>query len=253
MAVSLVLVFSSIALLGSLLMLYAGFGPLVALVDAGSFMGLLAVCGMLSWFFFAYIRVWQAQIVLTLLVQGICLGISYTIVSLAELESADRFGWMIPLRLLFGLSCWMLWMQSYRIRLIKGEYREKEKEESLPAKTLPPLPALSREDGRISVKDGLRIHLVPLDELLYIQASGDYVTLFTATRQYVKEQTMKYFDTHLPPSIFVRIHRSTIVNSHHILRVELFGKESYCVKLKNGTSLRASNSGYKLLRERLGL
>lgn len=47
---------------------------------------------------------------------------------------------------------------------------------------------------------------------------------------------------HLPPC-FVRIHRSCIVNVEYILRIELFGKESYHVRLKNGTSLRAVLQG----------
>lgn len=63
---------------------------------------------------------------------------------------------------------------------------------------------------RVSVKDGSRIHIIHLEELLYMQAGGDYVTLFTPGGQYVKEQTMKYFETHLPPALFVRIHRSCI-------------------------------------------
>ena len=83
--------------------------------------------------------------------------------------------------------------------------------------------------------------------------AGDYVTIFTPDGQYVKEQTMKYFETHLPPALFVRIHRSCIVNTEQILRVELFGKENYQVRLKNGVCLRASNAGYKLLKERLSL
>lgn len=45
---------------------------------------------------------------------------------------------------------------------------------------------------RITVKDGTHIHLIRTDELLYIQACGDYVTLVTPSGQYVKEQTMKY-------------------------------------------------------------
>jgi DNA-binding LytR/AlgR family response regulator len=89
--------------------------------------------------------------------------------------------------------------------------------------------------------------------VLYIQACGDYVTLFTPTGQYIKEKTMKFFDTYLPSTTFVRIHRSTIVNTDHIVRVELFGKESYSIRLKNGVSLRASITGYKLLKERLNL
>ena len=64
---------------------------------------------------------------------------------------------------------------------------------------------------RITVKDGTHIHLIRTDELLYIQACGDYVTLVTPSGQYVKEQTMKYFDAHLPSAGFVRVHRSAAV------------------------------------------
>lgn len=64
---------------------------------------------------------------------------------------------------------------------------------------------------------------------------------------------MKYFEAHLPASQFVRIHRSCIINAEQIMRIELFGKESYQVRLKNGASLRGSNAGYKLLKERLAL
>ena len=42
-----------------------------------------------------------------------------------------------------------------------------------------------RDRDRISVKDGSRIHLIHLEELLYIQASGDYVALFTTDGQYI--------------------------------------------------------------------
>lgn len=64
---------------------------------------------------------------------------------------------------------------------------------------------------------------------------------------------MKYFETHLPESDFVRIHRSAIVQVKQISRLELFGKESYQLILKNGRKLKVSNSGYRLLKERLNL
>ena len=106
---------------------------------------------------------------------------------------------------------------------------------------------------RITVKDGSKIHLIKTDELIYIQACGDYVMLITPSGEYLKEQTMKYFETHLPSDTFVRVHRSTIVNVTQISRVELFGKETYQLLLKNGVKLRVSLSGYRLLKERLGL
>ena len=94
--------------------------------------------------------------------------------------------------------------------------------------------------NRITVKDGTRIHLINTEDLLYVQACGDYVTLVTPEGQYVKELTMKYLETHLSAAGFVRIHRSTIVNVTQISRVELFGKESYRLLLKNGDKLRVS-------------
>lgn len=107
--------------------------------------------------------------------------------------------------------------------------------------------------NRITVKDGTKIHLIELADLLYIQSCGDYVTLITPKGEYIKEQTMKYLETHLPESDFVRVHRSAIVQVKQISRLELFGKESYQLILKNGTRLKVSNSGYRLLKERLNL
>jgi hypothetical protein len=249
------LVLAGTALLWGLLLLYGKLPPVVALVDAFVFTGLMAVCGALSWPFFAYIRVWQAQVAFTLLVQVICTGVCYTALSLLELEDADTFARMLPLRLTVGILSWVVLMQGYHILQIRADKPEEEEENEDEAdekpRILPPEPT-ERLD-RISVKDGGRIHIVHLDELLYIQACGDYVTLFTPTGQYIKEQTMKYFEAHLPPASFVRIHRSTIVNADQIMRVELFGKENYHIRLKNGASLRASSAGYKLLKERLSL
>jgi hypothetical protein len=246
-------ILSAIALQGGLLVLYGNLPLLVALTDAGLFVGLLAVCGILSWFFLTFIQVWQAQIAITLLVQAICTGGCYMVVSFLAMEDIDLFGRMIPLRQMIGVLYWIVWMLSYHILQIKKEKQACEKEKEEPVAALSPERKSAECLDRISVKDGVRIHLIQIDELLYIQACGDYVTLFTHTGQYVKEQTMKYFDAHLSPAAFVRIHRSTIVNANHIMRVELFGKESYRVRLKNGDCLRASSAGYKLLKERLGL
>ena len=113
--------------------------------------------------------------------------------------------------------------------------------------SLPEEPQIEQID-RITVKDGSKIHLIKTDELIYIQACGDYVMLITPSGEYLKEQTMKYFETHLPSDTFVRVHRSTIVNVTQISRVELFGKETYQLLLKNGVKLRVSLSGYRLLK-----
>ncbi len=105
---------------------------------------------------------------------------------------------------------------------------------------------------RISVKKGAEIAILPVKELLYIEACGDYVVLHTAAGRHVKEQTMKFYETSLPET-FVRVHRSYIVNTDTIVRIEQAGKENYTLKLRDGSTLRISPAGYKLLRERLSL
>lgn len=159
----------------------------------------------------------------------------------------------LPFRMIFGLPAWMALLLWYRLL--------QKDADTLPAADLQSASTLSTSApqepveyiDRITVKDGSRIHIVKTGELLYIQACGDYTTLVTPTGQYVKEQTMKYFETHLPATEFVRIHRSTIVNVGQISRVEQFGKETYQVLLKDGTRLRVSLNGYRLLRQRLGI
>jgi DNA-binding LytR/AlgR family response regulator len=66
--------------------------------------------------------------------------------------------------------------------------------------------------------------------------------------KYLKEQTMKYFESHLPKSLFVRVHRSYIVNIEYISAIESYGKQNQQVLLKNGEWLKVSLAGYKALK-----
>ena len=106
---------------------------------------------------------------------------------------------------------------------------------------------------RIAVKDRQNIHVVPIDNINYIEADGDYVRLHTVKSAYLKEKTMKYFEENLPPQQFVRIHRSFIVNVNEMSKIELYEKENYRIHLKNGEFLKASSNGYKALKEAVRL
>jgi len=106
---------------------------------------------------------------------------------------------------------------------------------------------------RIAVKTRHKVHVIPVDDITYLEAEGDYVMIHSKDGKYLKEKTMKYFESHLEPSKFIRIHRSFIINAIYIDRIEYYDKESYAVRMKDGTSLRASSSGYKTLKEVLKL
>lgn len=102
---------------------------------------------------------------------------------------------------------------------------------------------------RIAVKTGTKIHVVPCEQIIFLAAEGDYVMIHTKENKYLKEKTMKYFESHLDTNQFVRIHRSFIVNVNEIARIEHYDKESYMIFMKNNIQLKASVSGYKLLKE----
>jgi len=63
---------------------------------------------------------------------------------------------------------------------------------------------------------------------------------------------MKRYETCLPQDRFVRVHRSYIVNLPKILKIERYGQKQL-LQLSDGTSIRVSATGYKLLREKLDL
>lgn len=112
---------------------------------------------------------------------------------------------------------------------------------------------LPEQSQRIVVKDGGHIKIIPLPEVLYIEAADDYVKVTTADKYYLKHQRMAHFEAQLPGHQFVRVHRSYIVNVQHIHKVELYEKENYCVILRNNAKIPVSRSGYTKLKAVLGI
>lgn len=239
---------------------YTGTGYFPALVDGIVTIGWLAALAYLAWFVVGFVSLFQTDVIM--IVVGVLLWLAgsfmvYDIMARIAGVSYISFAPTIPFRLLFGLPVLVAVTLWYRLIVAKEEVlnQELEKELIIHQSSEQQKEAQGGIEliDRITVKDGSRIHLIKTDELINIQACGDYVMLITPSGEYLKEQTMKYFETHLPPDTFVRVHRSNIVNVTQISRVELFGKETYQLLLKNGTKLRVSLSGYRLLKERLGL
>lgn len=112
---------------------------------------------------------------------------------------------------------------------------------------------LPEQSQRIVVKDTGMIKIIPLPEVLYIEAADDYVKVTTADKYFLKHQRMAHFEAQLPAHQFVRVHRSYIVNVQHIHKVELYEKESYCVILRNNVKIPVSRTGYGKLKTVLGI
>jgi len=102
---------------------------------------------------------------------------------------------------------------------------------------------------RLVVKDGSRVHVIPLAKLEYVTAEDDYVALHSEGKSYLKQQTIGQLEALLDEGTFVRIHRSAIVNLERVARIEPYGKESRVAILADGTRLPVSKSGYARLLE----
>ncbi|MDX9769587.1 MAG: LytTR family DNA-binding domain-containing protein [Tenuifilaceae bacterium] len=103
--------------------------------------------------------------------------------------------------------------------------------------------------ARIVVKDSKGIHIVASSDIRYFEAQDDYVMIYSQDGRFMKKQTMKSLEQRLNPRQFVRVHRSYIVNVNEIVKIEPYEKESYLLHLKGGDNVKASASGYRLLKE----
>ncbi|WP_321288559.1 LytTR family transcriptional regulator DNA-binding domain-containing protein [uncultured Sunxiuqinia sp.] len=104
---------------------------------------------------------------------------------------------------------------------------------------------------RIVVKDRHKINIIPVDQVRYLESMDDYVLIYTQDGRHMKQNTMKYFEAHLNPKDFIRIHRSYIVRVECIAEIQQYEKESYIVIMKDKTKLKVSKTGYKKIKEAL--
>lgn len=101
--------------------------------------------------------------------------------------------------------------------------------------------------GRILVRDGPRVHVLPIGKIAYVQAQDDYVSFFCEGKDYLKEQTLAELEKTLDSAKFVRIHRSYILNLDFLARVELDARENRIAVLQDGRRLPVSRAGYARL------
>ena len=109
------------------------------------------------------------------------------------------------------------------------------------------------QQNRIVVKDGSKIKIIPVAQIHYLEAADDYVKIFTSEGSFLKKKTMGYFEQSLASFQFVRVHRSYIVNTQLITRIDAYEKDSHLLLLSTGAKLPVSKAGYAKLKEVLGI
>ena len=93
----------------------------------------------------------------------------------------------------------------------------------------------------LSIKDGATKRILSIENISYIQVSGDYASIYYDDKRAFVRETLSSLLNHLPNETFVQIHRSAVVNIHYIKAVENSGN-SCIIEKNNGQKLNVSRS-----------
>lgn len=95
---------------------------------------------------------------------------------------------------------------------------------------------------RFLVKSRGRIQFLRPGDVEWAEAAGNYVILHSGREEHVLRETMKDFERKLDPRLFIRIHRSSIVNLDAVRELQPLFHGEYAVLLKSGGRLTLSRT-----------
>lgn len=100
------------------------------------------------------------------------------------------------------------------------------------------------------IKTAGKISFINVDDINYIEAEGNYLTLHTTNSKNLYRDTITNISEKLNPELFVRIHRSYIVKIENIKEMQSHFNSEYIITLKDNTKLKSGRS-YKSEIEKL--
>ncbi len=102
--------------------------------------------------------------------------------------------------------------------------------------------------NRIVIKTNNKILIIPTEEISFLEAQDDYVLINSSKGKFLKQKTMKFFEEHLDPNEFIRIHRSYIIKISSIKQIELVEKDNYILITNESKKYPVSKTGYQKLK-----
>lgn len=95
----------------------------------------------------------------------------------------------------------------------------------------------------ISVKDVGETTRIPVADVVWVDAAGDYMCVHCADGEtHILRKTMKQLEEELDPKLFVRVHRSVLVNNTAVKKVLTLSSGEYVIQIDNGHEIRVSRS-----------
>jgi two-component system, LytTR family, response regulator len=110
-----------------------------------------------------------------------------------------------------------------------------------------------RKLERLAIKSAGQVNFVKVSEIDWIEAADYYACLHVGSKSHLLRRSMAELEEDLDPTIFCRVHRSSIVNLERVRGLKLSEEGEYDVLLDNGARVRLSRRYRKLLEARMGV
>lgn len=106
-------------------------------------------------------------------------------------------------------------------------------------------------DTHIFVQKSEKLFNLPVEEIIFLEASGDYTIITTKADQFVSSSGIGKLEEILNPDIFIRVHRSTIINLNYLKEIERHFNGGMVVKMQSGKSFPVSRTYAKMIRKKV--
>lgn len=103
--------------------------------------------------------------------------------------------------------------------------------------------------SRLFARDGGRIVPVPVVSIERLEACDDYVVVHAAGRAFTVNLPLSDLERRLDPRLFVRVHRSHVVNLDHVASIAPYDGSRFQITLRSGKTITSSRQQSRLLRD----
>jgi DNA-binding LytR/AlgR family response regulator len=160
-------------------------------------------------------------------------AISYTLrgTALEDLRFGQWFGGAMNLGLIYAF-----WSELFIQQIYFDERREESK-----------APAIDK----VVVEHQGSLVSLPLADIGSITAAGDYVEIHAGDKSYLDRHTLHSLEASLGNEMFLRVHRSKLVNRQHVEAVTPLSKGRYQLQLRDGSTIDSSRGYQEVVRKNL--
>jgi two-component system LytT family response regulator len=106
-------------------------------------------------------------------------------------------------------------------------------------------------ESHIFVQKSEKLFNLPVQDIVYMEASGDYTIITTHNDQFVSSSGIGKLEELMDPDTFIRVHRSTIININYLKEIERHFNGGMVVKMQSGKSFPVSRTYARLIRKKV--